>query len=63
MESQRGRGPWGAQGEYEGGDAPGRRQAGPSDTSTDTLLVGVSIEHDERDVPAYAPKIIPRNNK
>jgi hypothetical protein len=39
MESQRGRGPWGNQGEREGGDAPGKRQAGPSGASNEAHFI------------------------
>jgi hypothetical protein len=39
MESQGERGPWGAQGEYEGGDAPRRRQAGPSGVSNEAHFI------------------------
>jgi hypothetical protein len=39
MESQRGWGLWGAKGEYEGGDAPGRGQAGPGGTRNDARFI------------------------
>jgi hypothetical protein len=39
MESQGGRGPWGAKGGHEGGDAPRRRQAGPSGVGNETHFV------------------------
>jgi hypothetical protein len=39
MESQREWGPWGAKGEYEGGNAPGRGQAGPGGARKEVRFV------------------------